>query len=124
MIFSGLWGSSDIMGLSIVKGDNSIRITAVTDLLRDQNFLWYNFVFERELIILFSYLFLASLFSLLTSRLAIVFSNYLHLDEFFEISVINDFVSFDLLIHDMFLGLIIDTVRYHSDHQTMPDICH
>ena len=68
------------------------ELQPVTDLLRDQNFLWYNFAFERELIILFSYLFLASLLSLLTSRLAKVFSNYLHLDEFFEIVLINDFV--------------------------------
>ena len=51
-----------------LKGITLSELQPMIDLLRDQNFLGSNFVFERKLLIilLFSYLFLASLFSLLT----------------------------------------------------------
>ena len=64
------------MRLSIFEGGITLsELRPMIDLLRDQNILGSNFVVERELIILFSYLFLAYLFSLLTSRLAIICSN-------------------------------------------------
>ena len=92
------------------KGDNYIRITARVWLTKGPECSGFKFIFE--LIILFSYLFLASLFSLLTSTSSL---------KFIKTTIT---CSLALFIHDMFLGLIVDPVRHHSDYQTMSDIRH